>query len=165
MFDLGESGLASSGRVGRPGRLVLSLAGAAMLLLGACQSDVRVHGNMPDQEVVSEIQPGIHSRDDIANLLGSPSTVSTFEDHIWYYIGQKSKKFAFFKPDVLERKVLVISFDGGGRVDQTKTFTLADAQDIDPVGRETPTEGRDITLLQQLFGNIGRFPASTIQGQ
>jgi hypothetical protein len=34
---------------------------------------------------------------------------------------------------------------------------MADAQEISPVARVTPTEGRDLTLLQQLFGNIGRF--------
>ena len=34
---------------------------------------------------------------------------------------------------------------------------MEDAQDVDPVDRETPTEGRDLTLLQQLFGNIGKF--------
>ena len=27
----------------------------------------------------------------------------------------------------------------------------------EPVDRETPTEGRDLTLLQQLMGNVGRF--------
>ncbi len=164
MFDMGDSKLATRGR--RSGCRAAGLAGAAVvvLLLGACQNDVRVHGNMPDPEVVSEIKPGVHSREEIADLLGSPSTISTFEDNVWYYIGQKSEQFAFFKPDILERKVLVISFDDSGRVDQTKAYTLADSQDIDPVGRITPTEGRDLTLLQQLFGNIGRFSSQSLEG-
>ena len=48
---------------------------------------------------------------------------------------------------------------------QTRAYTLADSRDIDPVGRITPTEGRDLTLLQQLFGNIGRFSSDALQGQ
>ena len=91
--------------------------------------------------------------------------MSTFEDNTWYYVGQKSEQLAFLKPEVIERKVLVISFDETGLVGETKTYTLADAREIDPVGRETPTEGRDLTILQQLFGNIGRFPTEAIEGQ
>jgi outer membrane protein assembly factor BamE (lipoprotein component of BamABCDE complex) len=138
---------------------------AAALLLPACGANVQVHGNLPDPELIAEIQPGAYRRQDVANLLGSPSAVSTFEDSRWYYIGQKTSQFAFLKPDVLERSVLVVSFDAGGMVDRTKTYTLEDGQDIDPVSRITPTEGRDLTLLQQLLGNIGRFPTETFNNQ
>lgn len=135
----------------------LLLAGVLLFSLGACEQTVNVRGNLPDPEIISKINPGIHTRVDIASLLGSPSTVSTFEDSKWYYIGQKSTQFAFFEPEVLERKVVVVLFDRSGKVEETKTLTLEDGQLIDPVNRITPTEGRKITLLQQLFGNIGRF--------
>ena len=134
----------------------LLLAGAAAGL-SACGNNVQLRGNTPDPEDVAEIQPGVHSRQDIIDLLGSPSTVSTFEDRKWYYIGQKTQQVAFMKPEVLDRKVLVIVFDESGLVEGTNNYTMADAQDVDPVDRETPTEGRDLTLLQQLFGNIGKF--------
>ena len=134
------------------------LAGVLALGLGACAQSVQVRGNIPDDEVVSKIDPGVHSRVDIASLLGSPSTVSTFQDSKWYYIGQKSTQFAFFEPEVLERKVLVVSFDEAGFVEDTRTYALEDGQIIDPVDRVTPTEGREISILQQLIGNLGRFP-------
>ena len=134
----------------------LLLAGATVAL-SACSDNVQLRGNTPDPEDVAGIQPGVHSRQDIIDLLGSPSTVSTFQDRKWYYIGQKTQQVAFMKPEVLDRKVLVITFDETGLVEGTTNYTMADAQDVDPVDRETPTEGRDLTLLQQLFGNIGRF--------
>ncbi len=133
------------------------LIGVLALALGACEQSVRVRGNMPDSEVVSKINAGVHSRTDIASLLGSPSTISTFQDSKWYYIGQKSTQFAFFEPEVLERKVLVISFDESGHVADTKTYSLEDGKIIDPVDRVTPTEGREISIIQQLLGNLGRF--------
>jgi outer membrane protein assembly factor BamE (lipoprotein component of BamABCDE complex) len=138
-----------------------ALAAATALLLMACGNNVRVHGNLPDPEVVAELRPGAHGRQDVADLLGSPSAVSTFEDSRWYYIGQKMSQFAFLKPSVLERNVLVVAFDRSGRVERTRTYTLADGQAIEPVDRVTPTEGRDLSLLQQLLGNIGRFPAES----
>lgn len=129
----------------------------AALALSACGNTVQVRGNTPDPEDVAEIQPGIHSRQDIIDLLGSPSTVSTFEDRKWYYIGQKTHQVAFMKPEVIDRNVLVILFDESGVVQATEHYDMADAQDVDPVERETPSEGRDLTFLQQLFGNIGKF--------
>jgi outer membrane protein assembly factor BamE (lipoprotein component of BamABCDE complex) len=142
------------------------LAAAALVLsLPACGTNVQVHGNLPDPELIAEIQPGTYARQDVVGLLGSPSTVSTFQDNKWYYIGQRTTKFAFFKPKILERNILVVAFDGDGRVSQTRSYTLVDARDIDPVDRVTPTEGREFTLLQQLLGNIGRFSQEQLDGQ
>ncbi len=127
------------------------------LLLGGCAQD-KVHGNFIDPEVAAEIRPGEQRRRDVVSLLGSPSALSTFEDDTWFYIGHRSPQYAFFNPTVLERRILVISFDENGVVQQTRNLSLADANDISPTDRITPTEGRDLTLLQQLFGNLGRFP-------
>lgn len=144
--------------LGHRARLRAPILGALLAAgLGACGQAIQVRGNIPDATVLSKIDPGVHSRLDVARLLGSPSTVSTFQDSKWYYIGQKTTEFAFFAPEVLERKVVVVSFDDTGVVTETKTYTLADGQDIEPVGRVTPTEGRELSLFQQLFGNIGRF--------
>ncbi|WP_193371235.1 outer membrane protein assembly factor BamE [Pelagibius marinus] len=147
------------GRLGKnlPGLGVCLVLACATVGLSACGNTVQLRGNTPDPEDVAAIQPGVQSRQDIIDLLGSPSTVSTFQDRKWYYIGQKTEEIAFMKPTVIDRKVLVITFDESGLVESTRNYTMADAQDVDPVDRETPTEGRDLTLLQQLFGNIGRF--------
>ena len=130
---------------------------AACLGLTACGNAIQVRGNMPEPEDVAVIEPGVHSRQDVVDLLGSPSTVSTFQDRKWYYIGQKTTQFAFSKPEVLDRSVLVVTFDEAGYVDETTNYTLADAREVSPVDRITPTEGKDLTLLQQFFGNLGRF--------
>lgn len=145
-------------RGGRGRRLGgLLLAAAAGVAVTACSPGVNVRGNLADAEAVAAIEPGVHGREDVIDMLGSPSAVSTFEDSNWYYIGSKTTQFAFFKPEILERSVLVVSFADGGVVAGTKLYTLADGRAVDPVDRRTPTEGTDLTILQQLFGNIGRF--------
>lgn len=142
-----------------PGGKVLKI-GALLLALStsACGTNARVYGNMPDPDVVAEIRPGATQRVEVAGLLGSPSAISPFEERTWFYIGQRMDKFAFFKPWVLERKVLVVSFDDRGVVETMRNLDLTDGRDVDPVDRITPTEGRDLTFLQQIFGNLGRFP-------
>ena len=135
----------------------LSLAGLAALALGACELPVQVHGNLPADSDLARIEPGKQGRADVVNLLGPPSVTSNFQDSTWYYVGQKQTQFAFFEPDIKERNVLVLTFDGQDRLTGKKLYTMADAQEVDPVDRQTPTEGRDLSLLQQLLGNVGRF--------
>jgi outer membrane protein assembly factor BamE (lipoprotein component of BamABCDE complex) len=135
----------------------LSLAGFAALALGGCELPVQVHGNLPDDEQLGRIEPGKQGRSDIVNLLGPPSVRSNFQDGTWYYVGQRQTQFAFFEPDIKERNVLVLTFDARDRLTGKKLYTMADAREIDPVDRETPTEGRDLSLIQQLLGNVGRF--------
>ena len=146
------------GKQSKARRAIGGLAlGLGIIGLGACSSGLNTHGNLPDKEVVDGIQPGVHDQQDVLGMLGSPSAVSTFEDNRWYYIGSRSETVAFFEPDVLERSVLVVSFAEDGRVDEKKVYTLNDSRSVDPVDRVTPTEGKKLSVIQQLFGNVGRF--------
>jgi outer membrane protein assembly factor BamE (lipoprotein component of BamABCDE complex) len=133
---------------------------SAGMLLAACEKEVRIRGHVPDPDSMEAIKAGLHSRDDVLELLGTPSTISTFDDQKWYYIGQKSTQFAYKRSKVLDRNIVVVSFDESGYVTETIFYSLEDAQAIKPVARVTPTEGRDFTVMQQLLGNFGRLPSS-----
>jgi outer membrane protein assembly factor BamE (lipoprotein component of BamABCDE complex) len=125
--------------------------------LSACSGVVDTRGNLPDPETVLEVQPGVHDRDQVATILGSPSTVGTFEDDTWYYISKRTEQFAFLEPEVIDQQVLMVKFGDDGLVNDMEIYGIEDGQIIEPVDRTTPTSGREITILQQLFGNLGRF--------
>jgi outer membrane protein assembly factor BamE (lipoprotein component of BamABCDE complex) len=148
-----------SGKTGMRTRSVGLAAGAFALLLlaGACSDSIQVRGNLPDEETLAQLAPGAQSRADVARLLGSPSAVSVFRDKTWFYVGMRTRRFAFLRPDILERRVVEVAFDERGMVRDTRLYDLADGEEIDPVDRVTPTAGREVTILQQLFGNLGRF--------
>lgn len=131
--------------------------------LAACDTPVRIRGHVTDPESIEAIEAGQYTQEDVLALLGTPSTVSTFDDRRWYYIGHKDTKFAFRHPEVLERNVLVLSFDEAGYVSDKQILTLADGRVIEPIARETPTEGRDFTIMQQILGNFGRLPGSGVE--
>ena len=133
-----------------------ALLGVSLLALGACSSEVRVRGNLPDLEDISAINPGIDTRRDVAAKLGTPSALSTFESGTWYYIGSREEQGASFTlPEEIERSVLIVTFDDTGIVQATELRTLEDGQEIEIVERETPTEGQELTVFDQIFGNIG----------
>jgi outer membrane protein assembly factor BamE (lipoprotein component of BamABCDE complex) len=134
---------------------------AALLLaagaLGACAQPVVTSGNMLDAERLESVRPGEHTRQDVVDLLGSPSSIGTFRDTKWYYIARQTQTTAFLEPDVLDQQVIVVSFDNTGVVEDVSEIGLDEAREVQPVARTTPTHGNQITVLQQLFGNIGRF--------
>lgn len=135
----------------------LLTAAASAAALSACTLPVDVHGNLPSDDDIAKLQPGEQGRNEVVQILGAPSVESTFHDDTWYYVGVKQTQFAFFEPNVKERNVLVLTFDDRDQLARKRLYTQADMQDVDPVDRVTPTEGRDLTILQQLIGNIGRF--------
>lgn len=139
-------------------RLLCGGAAAALLLAaGACSPNVENHGNIPDPEIVTSIRIGKTNREQVSEMLGTPSAVSTFDKESWYYIGARTSQFAFLDPEILERKVLVVRFDEKGVVQQLGTLSKEDGREVQIVERKTPTRGRELTILEQLIGNIGRF--------
>ena len=130
---------------------------ACALLATGCQPRIDTHGFMPNPGLIQQIEAGASTRDEVVATLGTPSAPSTFDDDVWYYITQRTRNFAFFKPEIIDQKVLVVSFDTADRVDEIKEVGLDEAYQVDPVSRTTPTAGNELSFFQQLFGNIGRF--------
>ena len=141
-------------------RALLGCALAAVLLAG-CTPQVHQQGHVADPEALAEIKPGVQTREEVARLLGTPSAVGTFDDARWYYISRRSETTAFHAPELVDQNVTVIAFDENGVVAGITSLSLAEARAIAHVEDETPTRGRELGLLEQFFGNIGRPIAPT----
>ena len=124
------------------------------LTLSACEPTVANRGNILDADKVAEIKVGSSTREEVATKLGSPTQISTFDDKVWYYIGRRTEQVAFLDPAVVQQKAVEVRFDEAGVVTSVNNLDLAEAQDVDPVDRTTPTYGHDDTLIKQLIGNL-----------
>ncbi|MEQ9640879.1 MAG: outer membrane protein assembly factor BamE [Alphaproteobacteria bacterium] len=135
-----------------------ALLGLAVALLVGCETQEEQTGYIIDEYSIGEIRPGVTDRDSVATLLGTPSAGATFDDSkTWYYVSRRSEQLAFLDPDIKEQQVVAVRFNDIGVVEEVKRYTLEDGKVIDPVDRITPTRGRELTVLEQLFGNLGRF--------
>jgi outer membrane protein assembly factor BamE (lipoprotein component of BamABCDE complex) len=142
----------------RFGRIVL--LGASMALAaasGACAPTRDTRGYVLNERAVEGITPGRDTRDTVLVALGSPSAVGTFEQNRWYYVGAQTLTAPYRRAQVLDQQVVAIAFSEAGVVSDVQRFTLADAMAIDPVERETATRGRELGVIEQFVGNIGRF--------
>ncbi len=125
--------------------------------VSGCVSRLDTRGNFPDPDRVEEIKPGEQSREEVEEILGSPSAVTAFGSDTWYYISKQTETFAFFEPKVTERQVVVIKFDKDGKVTKVEKVGLEESKKVTPVERTTPTHGNKMTVIEQLIGNLGRF--------
>ena len=143
----------------RPALTLRKALGAAAICaaLSACGPTIETHGHLPDPEIVESVRIGASNREQVNAMLGTPSAISTFDKESWYYVGTRLSRFAFLEPEVIERKVLIVRFNQAGIVQQVEILGKEDGRDLQVVDRKTPTRGRELTILEQLIGNVGRF--------
>jgi len=131
-----------------------------VLLLGlpACSPRENSRGAVLDPEKVVLITAG-RSQNEVTSILGSPSSTSTFAErgNTWYYITSETETLAFFAEKIVEQRVVAVDFDGSGKVSDVRRYGLKDGHPINYVSRETPTKGKELGLLEQFLGNLGRF--------
>lgn len=136
---------------------LIMLAGLAIAFVSACSPKIASRGNAPEPEQLEQISVGESTKGDVTDILGSPSTIAAFDENVWLYISRVTETVAFFEPETVEQKVVLISFDSANRVEILSEYDLEDGKPVIPTNRVTPTAGRELTILQQLFGNLGRF--------
>ena len=135
--------------------LVAAFALAGALAVTGCVPEVNLRGHVPNPEALAQIKPGQQTRDQVLDMLGSPTTIGTFEDSHWYYVTRKTEHLAFYHPDLIEARVVLVEFDQAGFVKQVAQLSNEDAREIEPVERTTPTKGRKLGFFEQILGNIG----------
>jgi outer membrane protein assembly factor BamE (lipoprotein component of BamABCDE complex) len=138
---------------------IASLVLGLSLGLGACTLGfTETRGFVPNDDDLARLEPGRQTRDDVQQLLGTPASQGVFDaDQSWYYIVRKTHKFAFFEPEVLEQRVVVVQFDGQGQLAEVRRYSFEDGIIIDPVTRVTPSPGKELTFIEQLIGSVGKF--------
>ena len=97
-----------------------------LFLLSSCSQSQVVDGQYPPQYNLEELIVGDHSKDDVLDILGTPSTIPSFDKNKWFYIEITREKIAFLKPKLISQKVLQIDFDNEDLVSGIETYSLKD---------------------------------------
>lgn len=126
-------------------------------LAAGCADQVSTHGHILRTATVEDVRPGVATRRDVQTALGTPTSVAPFDTSVWYYISQVRVRQAFFKPNTAQQQVLVVHFDGNDVVERIGVLAEDDSKEVTLVARETPTAGHELSFLEQLLGNVGRF--------
>lgn len=136
--------------------LRLSAAAIALGVAAACAPVQTYSGFLPERNDVqiADPQPGIDTRATVQERFGTPSTTAVFDQTAWYYVSSVQERLAFYEPNTVERRVMVVRFDGD-TVSAVEKFGLERGRLVAYNDETTPTRGRELGVLEQLLGNVG----------
>lgn len=129
----------------------------AVLLCAACSSDVflKHNGNMPEEKKINQIALGL-TKEEVRDILGSPSSVTGLNDNHWIYMSSTQRKIAFLRPEETERDILALSFKDG-KISKIEKFGLQDGNDIAVDEDETQTATPNVGFFRKYFGGVGQY--------
>ena len=142
-------------------RLLVSAAALGAVLAG-CSPVVSTHGYAPPDAELEEIVVGQDTRGSVRRKIGRPGLDGIFTDEGWYYVSTTIERLTWHAPEVTDRRVVAIRFDESDTVASINRYGLEDGRIVDLETRTTPTRGRELTILQQVLGNIGNLSADTL---
>ena len=87
-----------------------------LCLIYNCSPRISRHGNFFSKDELRILQTTRLNKSEIIEILGQPSTKSTFSNNTWYYIFFIQKEKAFFRVKNSSNKVLKIKFDSNQNV-------------------------------------------------
>lgn len=126
----------------------------AALLMG-CAPVIRNHGYAPVTEELAEIRVGQDTRGSVRRKIGRPASTGIFTSEGWYYVATQIEHMTYNEPRVLDRRVVAILFDERDIVASVNQYGVEDGKVVDLETKVTPTYGRQLTVLEQAFSNIG----------
>lgn len=144
---------------------IISLLAISVSLLGAaaCTPTNFYQGFQAIDAAPNDVKVGTDNRSTVLARLGTPTATDSFDKNTVFYLSQVSNKTAFYHPRVVKRDVVAITFDKDSQaVSAVNIYTLRDGRVIAYNNRETPTRGREMTILEQLFGSlssVGTLPS------
>jgi outer membrane protein assembly factor BamE (lipoprotein component of BamABCDE complex) len=132
-----------------------ALFASAALVTGCAPTNV-YQGFQAIESKPQDTKVGVDTKSTVMATLGSPSAVSTFDPNVWFYISQVTQTQSFYLPRAVRRDIVVLTFSQDDeKVAKIDTLSLKDGRVIAYNGRETPTRGRELTILEQLLGSLG----------
>lgn len=141
------------------GFLRLSAAALALGAAAACTPVQTYSGFRPERNdiEIADPAPGVDTRTTVQERFGSPSTTAVFDQTAWYYVSSVQERVAFYQPHVIDRRVMVVRFDGDV-VSAVEKYGIERGRVVNYSEDVTPTRGRELGILEQLLGNVGANP-------
>ncbi len=136
-----------------------AVALVAALALTGCIGETLTRGYVPSESSLEQVHVGA-PREQVLLTLGTPTTTADFGGEVFYYISQKTNRpVAFLNSRVIDQTVLAIYFDQNSQVERVANYGLKDGVIVDLVTRTTPTGGKDVSFLSQIFSATGIGPS------
>ena len=131
-------------------------------ILVGCYPTVDHRGFNPEQMQLEKIQTGISTKENVQEILGSPSTTSLFPVEgknwtNWYYIYRKTETTSFFEPKIVDQLVVKITFDERDIVQNIDNQKGVQGEQIKASKERTESTGYESSAMKDIFGNFNKY--------
>jgi len=128
-----------------------------LILSVGCSPITSHHGLYNMNAIRSWVEKNTVLKHELQSRFGPASFIDKQDDLTsYYYVAFTKERFAFFKPEITQRNILAIHFKNDSYYDYAE-YKLEDGKDIQIVSDVTPIYGKEMSVIQQIFSNVGRF--------
>jgi len=115
------------------------------------------HGFISLQSKFEKITVNKTNKNDILNIIGPPSSVSSFDNNKWFYIQRMKTNQSLFKLGVKKinkNNILIVKFDNKGILNYKTILNVNDMNDIKYTKDITEKEFKQNDLLFKIFSSV-----------
>lgn len=137
-------------------RAACAAVALAVVLTGCGVGETYTRGQKVTQDQLEQVPAG-SSKEQVLLALGTPTTTGLAGGEALYYISQTAtRSFAYQRPSVADRRILVVYLDANSEVRDISEYGLKDGKVFDYLKRRTPTGGSDLAFVSQMLGGLVR---------
>ena len=128
------------------------------LYVNGCSPRYSYHGSYFSKKEISLLKKTKLSKAEIIQILGTPSTKTTFSDNVWYYITQVRKERAYFSVNNVSTDVLIITFNEQNIVKNYKISSGAGSYANIDINQEKTLSAfeKDESFIKDFFSSFRR---------
>lgn len=136
------------------------LVSSIFFTLCSCQT-IESRGQYVDDNLLPTLEERRLSKSEVKDLIGTPTIIPDYTANTWYYIQRSLARRAWFKPKVIEQRIVRITFNKNDIIEEVLVLNDSHKEDIMLIKEYTKTYGTELNGLQKFVKNIGRFNKTT----
>ena len=129
-------------------------------VLLTCTTNIKNHGYIPSKSDLETLVIGKDTKQSIAKKIGLPATAGL--EGAYYYVRSTFNAPGFKSAQLVDRTVVVMSFDQRSKLKNIETFNVDNGNFVRLDYRVTETGLDNKNILQQIIGSIGGPSASNL---
>ena len=126
----------------------------------SCTTNIKNHGYIPSKSDLETLVIGKDTKQSIAKKIGLPATAGL--EGAYYYVRSTFNAPGFKSAQLVDRTVVVLSFDQRSKLKNIETFNVDNGSFVRLDYRVTETGLDNKNILQQIVGSISGPSASSL---
>ena len=129
-------------------------------VLLSCTTNIKNHGYIPSKSDLETLMIGKDTKQSISKKIGLPATAGL--EGAYYYVRSTFNAPGFKSAQLVDRTVVVLSFDKRSKLKNIETFNVDNGNFVRLDYRVTETGLDNKNFLQQIIGSISGPSASSL---